>query len=119
VIVLDPAPVSFAAATAPLTQQFGDRLTLWREGNRVQWSCEGRSAIVELQGDGALDATFVDAPAIDEVTGEHVVAIYRRSSAIAYRLTADGCGRMVDDLAAFFSGTREPRFTFVAAETLA
>lgn len=117
-MVLNSAPVSFAVATAPLTQKFGDRLTLWREGNRVQWSCEGRSAIVELQADGSLDATFVDSPAIDEVTGESVVAIYRRQSEIAYRLTADGCGRMVDDLMAFFSGTCEPRFTFVAAESL-
>jgi hypothetical protein len=110
--------VALSAATAPLTQLFGDRLTLWREDNRVQWSCDGQAVLVELNADGELDATFVDAPTTDAVSGEPAVAVYRRRSGIAYRMTADGASRMVADMTEFFSGVREPRFTFVAAEAV-
>ena len=114
--VVNSESVSFSAVVAPLVSQFGERLTLWRDGNRVQWSCDGQSAVVELQADGTLDATFLDRVAIDEVTGAEVLPVYRRKSGIAYRLTTDGSERMIADMAAFFSGEREARFAFAGAE---
>jgi hypothetical protein len=114
--VVNPNAFSFSAATAPLVEQFGDRLTLWRDGNRVQWSCEEQTVLVELLADGSLDATFVDHPMHDAVTGRAANAIFRRNSGIAYRLTSDGCARMIADMTAFFTGEREPLFSFVAAE---
>ncbi len=106
---------SFSAATAPLIAAFGDRLTLWRDGNRVQWGCDGQSIVVEMCEDGTLDATFVDRAGVDEVTGQFASAVYRRESGIAYRLTADGASRMIGDMTDFFGGTREPLFAFVDA----
>lgn len=113
--MLNPDAASFSAATAPLIAAFGDRLTLWRDGNRVQWSCEGQAVIVELQADGSLDATFVDRAALDGVSGQLASAVYRRNTGIAYRMSGDGSKRMVADMAAFFEGTREPLFAFVDA----
>jgi hypothetical protein len=108
--------VAFSAVVAPLISKFGERLTLWRDGNRVQWSCDGQTAVVDLQADGTLDATFLDRISIDEVTGAHVLPVYRRKSGIAYRLTLDGSERMIADMTAFFSGEREARFAFAGAE---
>ena len=34
-----------------------------------------------------------------------------------YAMTRAGCERMVADMVAFFTGIREPRFTFVATQT--
>jgi hypothetical protein len=110
--------VAFSAATAPLISKFGERLTLWRDGNRVQWSCDGQSAVIELQADGTLDATFLDRATIDEISGSYVLPVYRRHSGIAYRLSADGSSRMIEDMSAFFSGTRESLFDFVGATAL-
>lgn len=115
---MNPNAFSFSAATAPLVAQFGDRLTLWRDGNRVQWSCDGQAVVVELLADGSLDATFVDRPMDEVVNGATAAAVFRRNSGIAYRLTADGCSRMIADMTAFFTGTREPLFSFVAAEAV-
>ena len=112
---VNPEAVSFSAAAAPLVAAFGDRLTLWRDGNRVQWACDGQSVVVELQADGSLDATFVDCAAVDVVSGHLASAVYRRDSGIAYRMSPDGSKRMVADMAAFFEGTREPLFAFVDA----
>jgi len=118
VCVVNANAFSFSAATAPLVAQFGDRLTLWRDGNRVQWSCEGQSVVVELLADGSLDATFIDAPMYEAVKGAPAAAIFRRDTGIAYRLTSDGCSRMIADMTAFFTGTREPLFSFVDAEAV-
>jgi hypothetical protein len=100
-----------AESSTPLISKFGDRLTLVRDRDRVQWSFEGNAAIVELQPGGELRATFVAAPAIDEVSARPVSAVYR-SHPHRYQLTREGSARMIDDMVAFFSGTREPRFSF-------
>ena len=113
--MLNPEAASFSAAAAPLIAAYGDRLTLLRDGNRVQWSCDGQSVVVELRADGSLDATFVDRVAVDAVSGQPAAAVYRRDTGIVYRMSADGSKRMVADMAAFFEGTREPLFAFVDA----
>jgi len=113
--VLNSESVSFSAAAAPLVATFGDRLTLWRDGNRVQWGCDGQSIVVELLADGSLDATFVDRADLDAVSGRLASAVYRRDTGIAYRMSPDGSKRMIDDMTAFFGGTREPLFAFVDA----
>jgi hypothetical protein len=108
-----PAAQAFAAATAPLISSFGEDLTLWRDGNVVHWSYEGQSIVVELQHDGTVGATFFDRPGIDEVSGTESAAVYRRIGDGTYRLTPAGCSTMVADMMAFFSGDREPIFSFV------
>ncbi len=107
-----PAAQAFAAATAPLISNFGEHLTLWRDGNVVHWSYEGQSIVVELQHDGTVGATFIDAPGTDEVSGTESAAVYQRDGNRAYRLTPAGCHAMVADMMAFFSGDREPLFRF-------
>ncbi len=109
---------SLAAAAAPLFSSFGDNLTLWRDGNVVHWSYEGQTIIVAQQADGAAMATFVDAPTLDGVSGEQVSAIYRRTAERRYQMTVDSCRAMVSDMMAFFSGEREPIFTFTGARSL-
>ena len=103
---------NLAAATAPLFSNFGDDLTLWRDGNVVHWSYDRQSIVVSLQFDGSVDATFFDRPGTDEISGTEVAAVYRRKGDRAYRLTPSGCTTMVADMMAFFSGDREPLFTF-------
>jgi hypothetical protein len=44
--------------------------------------------------------------------------VYRRAVERRYQLTVDGCRSMVSDMSAFFSGEREPFFTFVEARLL-
>ncbi len=73
-----------------------------------------RSALIELRSDGALDATFIDRAAVDRVSASLAAPVYRRSGS-SYRMDAGGCERMICDLVDFFSGTREPGFTFVGA----
>ena len=102
-----------AASTAALCEKFGDRLTLVRNGDVVQWWYDGQSASVELGPDGTIVATFVDRPERDAVSGDYASAVYRRNAA-PYRLCAEGCARMVADMDDFFTGTREARFTFVS-----
>lgn len=109
---------NLAAATAPLFSSFGDDLILWRDGNVVHWSYDGQTVVVEQQGDGATTATFVDAPATDEISRTNVAAIYRRTTGRSYHLTEESCKAMVSDIIAFFSGEREPFFTFVDARSL-
>ncbi len=77
----------------------------------VCWGFDGQSATLELAADGTLRATYIDAQQIDAVSSKPVAAVYRSCS--AYTLTEAGCHRMVADLADFFSGVREPAFTFV------
>ncbi len=107
-----PSAQAFAAATAPLISNFGEHLTLWRDGNVVHWSYEGQSIVVELQHDGTVGATFIDRPGIDEISGAESAAVYHRPGDRAYRLTPVGCTAMVADMMAFFSGDREPHFRF-------
>jgi len=109
---------SLAAATAPLFSNFGDSLTLWRDGNVVHWSYEGQTVIVAQQADGAATASFVDAPGVDAVSGSAASAVYRRTAERRYQLNADSCHAMVGDMIAFFSGEREPLFTFTGARSL-
>jgi hypothetical protein len=109
---------NLAAVTAPLFSSFGDDLTLWRDGNVVHWSYDGQTVVVEQQPDGAATASFVDAPAIDEVSGAQIAAIYRRTATRCYHLTEESGKAMVGDMIAFFSGEREPFFTFVDARSL-
>jgi hypothetical protein len=97
-----------------LTSTFGDGITLARHGNAVQWSYAGQSAVVELRPGGALEATFVARPVLDGVTSSAVAGVYRNTGS-RYRLSPEGCSRMVSDMVDFFQGTREPRFTFVNA----
>jgi hypothetical protein len=103
---------AFASATAPLISNFGENLTLWRDGNVVHWSYDRQSIVVSLQFDGSVEATFFDRPGTDEISGTEVAAVYRRKGDRAYRLTPSGCTTMVADMMAFFSGDREPLFTF-------
>jgi hypothetical protein len=103
-----------AESAAPLISRFGDRLSLVRDRNCVQWSFEGHAAVVEFQPGYELRATFVAAPVIDEVSARQVSAVYR-SRQHRYRLTPEGSARMVADMVAFFSGVREPRFSFINA----
>jgi hypothetical protein len=105
-----------ADTISPLFSKFGDRLTLARERNCVQWSYEGHAAIVEFHPGDELRATFVAAPVIDGVSSRPVSAVYRPRQS-CYRLTPQGGERMVSDMIAFFSGVREPRFSFVNAYT--
>jgi hypothetical protein len=113
-----PPSSSLAAATEPLFSSFGDNLTLWRDGNVVHWSYEGQTVIVAQQADGAATASFVDVPSTDEVSGQAAAAIYRRTAERRYQLTEDSCRAMVADMMAFFSGEREPIFTFTGARSL-
>jgi hypothetical protein len=103
-----------ADSMTPLCSTFGDRLSLIRDRNCVQWSCDGHAAIVEFAAGDELRATFVSAPVLDEVTSLLVSAVYCPRPR-SYRLTREGSARMVSDMMAFFSGVREPRFTFVNA----
>jgi hypothetical protein len=103
-----------AEAFAPLGTTFGERLCISRDGTAVQWSYEGHSAIVELGGADRIVARFVAPPAVDAISGLPLAPVYLRDEQ-GYALTRADCERMVADMVAFFSGTREPRFTFVAA----
>ncbi len=98
----------------PLRSKLGNRLTVQRDGSAVRWGYDGRSALIELRSDGALDATFIDRAAVDRVSASLAAPVYRRSGS-GYRMDAGGCERMICDLVDFFSGTREPGFTFVGA----
>jgi hypothetical protein len=104
----------FGDSMSPLAATFGDRLSLVRDRNCVQWSCDGHAAIVEFAEGDEIRATFVAAPVIDEVSSLMVSAVYCPRPR-SYRLNRQGSARMVADMMAFFSGVREPRFTFVNA----
>jgi hypothetical protein len=117
-VISPQSSTNLAAATAPLFSSFGDSLTLWRDGNVVHWSYEGQTVIVAQQDDGAATASFVDAPGIDQVSGTSTSAIYRRTAERSYRFTEESTRAMVADMMAFFSGEREPFFTFTGARSL-
>jgi len=107
-----------ADAMASLTERFGEDLTLWRDGGTACWRYDGQSVLISAASDGTIEATFVDRPTLDEVSGRPAVAIYRRTAGGGYTLTADGGSRMADDMSAFFTGVRETRFSFVSVQGL-
>jgi hypothetical protein len=110
-----PAPTHWLAeAFAPLGTTFGERLRFSRDGTAALWTCDGHSAIVELGGADRIVARFVAPPVPDAISGQPSAPVYVRDER-GYAMTRADCERMVADMVAFFSGTREPRFTFVAA----
>ena len=94
---------------AKLIGRFGERLSLRRDAATASWSFDGRTATVAVADDGALEATFADRAVVDAAGTGRVVAIYRAGR---YALGHGGGARLVDDMIAFFSGVREPRFAF-------
>ncbi len=109
---------SFGNLARPLFERFGSALTLVREGERVRWCYSDAAAIVEVRSEGAVAATFLSAPSLDAASAARVRAVYAPPSP-TYALTERGVRCMVDDLAAFFSGVREPHFRFVDARLAA
>jgi hypothetical protein len=103
-----------AEAFAPLGTTFGERLRFSRDGTAARWSYDGHAAVVELGGADRIVARFVAPPAIDAISGQPSAPVYLRDER-GYAMTRADCERMVADMVAFFSGTREPRFTFVDA----
>ncbi len=102
---------SLADCMTPLAAKFGNRLVLQRDGAAARWTFEEQSVVVELCPSGSIAATFIERPFIDGVSAQSVSSVYR-SQAAAYSPTHAGCTRMISDMVAFFSGAREPRFTF-------
>jgi len=112
--MLDSAPSHWLVeALAPLDGALGGGLRFSREGSSARWSHGDHTAIVELSGLDRIAARFVAPPSIDAVSGEPATPEYLRDER-GYPLTAAGCERLVTDMLAFFSGTREPVFTFIA-----
>ena len=110
-----PVPVNWLGdVLAPLGAAFGERLIFSHDGPVARWSFDGNAAIVELGRADRVTASFVARPEVDAVTGRPSAPVYM-VEADGYPLTRVGCERMVTDMVAFFSGIREPRFTFVAA----
>jgi hypothetical protein len=110
-----PAPTHWLVdALAPLGSTFGERLRFSRDGTVARWSYDGHAAIVELGRADRILARFVAPPAIDAISGQPSTPVYLREEH-GYALTPAGCERMVADMVDFFSGIREPSFTFVAA----
>ena len=113
---LQPAAL-FSKLAAPLFEQFGTGLTLVRAGDGVRWCYANASAIVEQRSNDAVAAVFLGAPTADAASHEDVCAAYAPQRE-TYSLTERGVSCMVEDLTAFFSGVREPRFTFVDARVV-
>ena len=108
---LSPA---FVDAFSPLLSTFGERLTFSRQGQQAEWSFDGHVVVVELAATDWIAAHFIAPSDTDLVSGQSSAAVYAPDRR-GYALTNVDCERMVADMIAFFSGTREPRFTFVAA----
>jgi hypothetical protein len=109
------APTTWLAdALAPLGNAFGERLRFAREGSVARWSYDDHAAIVELGGADRILARFVAPAVLDAISGQFATPEYVGAEG-GYALTRAGCERMVADMVDFFSGTREPRFRFVAA----
>lgn len=99
-------------AFSPLASAFGGAMRFSRNETGAVWSYDGHSAIVELSGPDRILARFLAQPQLDEISGRPTTPVYE-SAPHGYPLTPTGCERMVTDIVDFFSGTREPRFTFV------
>ena len=107
-----------ADAMAPLAEKFGDDLTLWRDGGVACWRYDGQAVIVGAGEGGMIEARFVDRATLDGVSGTLAAAVYERIGGSLYPLTPEGGSRMAADMTAFFSGSREPQFTFVTVREL-
>jgi hypothetical protein len=105
---------AFVDALGPLVSTFGERLGFSREGRQAQWSFDGHVVIVELAATDRIAAHFIAPAGTDIVSGRPSAAVYAPDRR-GYAMTNADCERMVADMIAFFSGTREPRFTFIAA----
>ena len=103
-----------AEALAPFDATFGAGLRCTRFASGARWSYEGHSAIVELSAPDRITARFVAPPSLDAISGRPSAPVYMREGS-GYALTRSGCEQMVADMTAFFSGTREPQFRFIAA----
>ncbi len=113
--MISTAPATWLAdALVPLGTAFGDRLRFSRDGSTARWSYDGQAAEVQMRSDERIAARFVGTPTFDAVSGRLVTPVYVRYAS-GYAMDRAGCERMVADMAAFFSGIREPRFSFVAA----
>jgi hypothetical protein len=110
----DPVPSPWLDVLEPLRGAFGEELRFSRVGPVARWSYEGHAAIVELLGADRIVARFVAPPVIDAISGEPSAPEYVREVS-GYSLSRAGCERLVADMVAFFSGAREPDFTFVSA----
>lgn len=110
----ESAPPTWLVETFAPLGTFGERLQFARDGSVAQWSYDGHLAIVELGRADCIRARFVAPPALDAISGQLSMPVYLREEE-GYALTRAGCERMVADMVAFFSGTREPRFRFVSA----
>jgi hypothetical protein len=106
-----PSSAWFSGIGAPLAAKFGGDVMVSRTGNMVCWGYDGQSAIVELTPNGSMHVTFVDSEQLDIVSGAPAAAAYHTGS--SYALDRRSCTRMIADLVDFFSGIREPKFTFV------
>lgn len=100
-------------AVEPLRSRFGGELTLRRDGDAVRWDYGGCSAVAELTADGRMHLRFIDRSAIDAVTNRPATAVYR--SRESYALNSTSCSHAIGDIVDFFSGKREPAFTFIDA----
>ena len=107
----NPGTHPFVSLAQPLFERFGPALTIERGDACVRWLLDGQTVTVAPGTDATLVATFATAPMRDAVSEMPLVATYR--GAAGYALDVRGVARIVDDLAAFFSGIREPRFAFV------
>ena len=107
------APASWLTdALAPLGTAFGGALGFARDAGCACWTYEGQRALIELD-ENVVRARFVASPQADVIDGGNVAAVYAGDD--GYPLTPSGCERMVADMLAFFSGVREPQFTFIDA----
>ena len=104
------------ATFAPLVERFGRDLACTRDGALVSWSLDGQTAsIIARRDDQSVGVTFFDRPMLDACRSVCVSAAYRPRVG-GYPLAHHGVSAMVDDLLAFFTGVREPRFDFVGLE---
>ena len=96
-----------------LGRHFGSELTLARTGDRARFAYDGQAAVVECTTAGTVRVTFEDRPARDRGLAREWIARYRTAGA-DYSLADGGCERLARDVADFFSGVREPQFTFTS-----
>jgi hypothetical protein len=108
------APYPAADPFRALSSTFGAQLRFTRTGSVARWTFNGHLAEVELESGDRVVARFVAPSTNDAVSGRRAAAVYARDER-GYALTPAGSERMVADIIAFFSGSREPAFRFVAA----
>lgn len=104
--------VFWPAESDPLVALFGTSVTATRRGETAIWRYRGQSVSVSFVAGGVVEASFAEHPVPDQVSKVECEAIYRATS--RYALNEGGSSQMVDDMIAFFSGVRAPRFRFAA-----